>query len=60
MILRHEREPRESYGTDPSGVAGRESRRGTKRPMRKETGIGRGCRRRARDTAVQQALREGC
>ena len=60
-------------GTDPSGVEGRERRRGVKRLMRMKTGMGTGCGQRARasrtrlraparapDTTVHEELREVC
>jgi len=60
-------------GTDPSEVEGRERRRGAKRPMTRETGVGTAGRQRERDhstrlraparvrnTAVQRELREVC
>jgi hypothetical protein len=60
-------------GIDPSEVEGRERRRGAKRPMPRETGVGTASRQRERDhrtrlraparvrhTAVQRELREVC
>jgi len=60
-------------GSDPSEVEGRERRRGAKRPMTRETGVGTASRQRERDhstrlraparvwnTTVQRELREVC